>query len=245
MAISEAEFWMQIDREGLLAECASMSSGDGGLLVAVGDDSSGRNEAARIAASFFVKAGLQAHHVLDAGDRPSSFRYVLENIADWALAKLGHPGPALSMRASNVSISVEMMFDYCVRTLQKLQESNSSPPLAFIISAFERNMSFTSADVRNMAKLKESVGGCWVVLSEKGELWKKVFHNVMKLDDFTRPDVENALRRVIRKNGGDLSHVSDYLDRLFKPGVRSVRPSRAYYHVQLASAAPDGYYWNL
>jgi hypothetical protein len=238
------ESWMRIDREELIAACEGMISAGGGLLIVVGDDSSGRSEAARIVASSFADAGLQTHRVLDAGDRPSSFRYLLEDIAGWALVKLEQTGPGLSMSASNASVSIERMSGYCIQTLQTLKNS-ASALLAFIVSAFEQDTSFGPADVRHMVRLVESVGGCWVVLSRSTKLWERVQCEKLKLDNFTRPEVANALRGVIEENGGDVSHMPDYLDRIFGTGITSVTPLQAYQHLQQASTAPSGRYWQL
>lgn len=124
---------MRIDRGELLSKCASLIL-DGGLLIAVGDNASGRNEAARLAASFFEESGLNTRHVLDAGTRPNSLRYILENIASWATSELGVAGPGLSIAASNASVSLETMSGYCIQALQRLRRESRSD-LAFIISA--------------------------------------------------------------------------------------------------------------
>lgn len=222
---------MLIDREELQSECRRLIRGGGGLLVAVGDNSSGRNEAARIAASLFENSGLNTHHVLDAGNRPSSFRYILENIGGWAVDKIGTTGSSLSLEASNASVSLERMSSYCVQVLASIR-SQSTSNLAFVISALGQNGPVDRRDVELMGRLILSAGGCWVVVTQDGASWRNLSTRDIRLRDFTRTEVADAIRRILQARGDDLSLTPRYLGQIFESGRARVAPIKAYYHLQ-------------
>lgn len=230
---------MQIDRDELRSECARLVP-RGGLLVIVGDNLSGRTEAASIAASFFEDSGLSTHHVLDAGDRPSSIRYILENIAEWAVGEIGATGQGLSIAASNASISLERMSSYCAQVLEILRSQSSPSSLAFVISAIGQSSPADRHEVELLGRLIENVGGCWVVITQDSASWRDLSARIISLRNFTRAEVASEIRSIVQARGGGSSLIQRYMNMIFEGGRNRVRPICAYYYLQQLATSEYG-----
>jgi len=232
----DTEAWINIDRGELRDECSILAS-EGGLLVAVGDSLSGRNEAARIVTLFFQAAGLRTHRVLDAGDQPSTLRYLLNDIVRWARIEAGGEDAGLSLAASNASISDHKLFTYCVDALRPLMGMRP-PKFAIIVTSIGQNSPPNSSDLVHLRRLWESAGGCWVAIGDDSTAWRNLSERKVGLRRFTRQDLANIVREIVLEKGGNLDRIPSYLDKFFGPPANEIIPIIAYAQIQRLVLAP-------
>ncbi|MGP3922359.1 hypothetical protein [Streptomyces sp. 8N616] len=228
--------WLGIDREELRSECAAMAS-QGGLLAVLGDNSKGPTHAAHIAKSVFENAGLRTRHVRDAGySRLNTVRYVLEDLARWTIEQSGLQYSGLSLQASNANTSFESFFDRVTKALRPIAES---PGLAVIVTALGQDAAPDTQDLSYLARLGETVGGCWVVIGQDGKSWRAFpASRTVKLRSFTKQEVAGALRSIIQQRGGNPAGVAEYVAKNFDPAQGKISPVYAYTHLELLTYVP-------
>lgn len=226
----ELAAWIRVDRDELRRECGELLDRGSGILAVVGDSESGRAEAARIAISVLSAAGFPSHIVLGAGDGPSDFCYVLNNIIDWAI-KLQADQSGMSASASNAVLSLPARISYCKQALTQIAAAHGNR-FAVVVAALGRDTEPEKADLTHLRKFAESIGGCWVVVGPSGDSWDELMSDRIELLDFNRADVTVAIREIIQQRGGDLDRIPQYLEKIFGPNGKVARPFLVYLVLQ-------------